>query len=160
MLPHNRFLIFLCFLTFLTCSKGGGEINISLDLTAAAGVSANIENFIFIVSGSNSENTPNTRLFPAECIGCKLAETPCKAENTCFVTTACGFSLNQSSFRVQVGFLEFSEGQDMTITACAQDSTFAFIASGTATVANEDKNTITIPLSPSNICTNTFPESC
>jgi len=66
---RNRFLIFLCSLAFLNCTKGGGEISISLNLAAASGVSANIQSFIFVVSGSSLQGNPSTQLFSKECIG-------------------------------------------------------------------------------------------
>lgn len=158
MKPRHKFFIFTLVFSLFACSKDAGEISITMDVSSLADPST-IQSFVFVVSGTAPGGETSNLLFPNTCVGCMTSESPCKEDDKCFLGNNCGFSITKNEFRAQVEFSDFLEGGDITVIACALDSSSTTIGSGQSVVTNAAGNSVTISVTAdTSVCT--LPPSC
>ncbi|MCB0308890.1 MAG: hypothetical protein KDD48_05915 [Bdellovibrionales bacterium] len=143
-------------MSILCCTGDPGRIPISLDFTQVTNTSQ-IQRFLFVVK-EPADPIGLAILFPDECTGCTVSETPCPAANSCVKVNACGFLVTDEGFEARVDFSDFDNGADIEIIACATNGIDTIIASGATVIKNTGGQEAQVALSDSDTSCDLLPQ--
>lgn len=150
-----RFHIFFSSLCACLMACGGsssGNIDITTTSALDAAQTAQISQFVFVVSDPNATSAGSV-LYPSECLStCTAGQEACPDSGICLSNTVCGFDAGASTFDPNISFDDFPQDSTIAVRICGLDENGQVIGSGINQLANTDGASTSITVSSSAEC--------